>query len=83
LCVTVAISNGMKLRYDKKNDALYIRFNDKRYFESDEVREGVIFDYDKKGKIIGIEILDASEVLPKDFVPNQFLIQPKQFFAQR
>lgn len=57
----------MKLQYDKKVDALYIRLNNKRYVESDEVSEGVIFDYDAKGKIIGIEILDASEKLPKDF----------------
>lgn len=60
----------MKLRYDKKEDALYIRFNSQRYFESDEVRDGVIFDYDKKGKIVGIEILDASKILPKDFSTN-------------
>ena len=57
----------MKLKYDKKEDALYIRFNDRRYFESDEVKRGVIFDYDKEGRIIGIEILDASKILPKDF----------------
>ena len=57
----------MKHRYDKKEDALYIRFNGKCYFESDEVKKGVIFDYDKKGKIIGIEILEASQILPKDF----------------
>ena len=57
----------MKLQYDKKVDALYIRLNDKRYVESDEIAEGVIFDYDGKGKIIGIEILDASEKFPKGF----------------
>jgi len=57
----------MKFQYDKKVDALYIRFNDKMYFESDEVKEGVIFDYDKKGKIIGIEVLDASKRFPKEF----------------
>lgn len=57
----------MKLRYDKKEDALYIRFNDRRYFESDEVKGGMVFDYDKEGRIIGIEILDASKILPKGF----------------
>ena len=60
----------MKLQYDRKVDALYIRLNDKRYVESDEIAEGVIFDYDAKGKIIGIEILDASEKFPKDFSRN-------------
>jgi len=60
----------MKLHYDKKVDALYIRLNDKRYVESDEISDGVIFDYDKQGKIIAIEILDASQKFPKDFSEN-------------
>lgn len=57
----------MKNHYDKKEDAFYIRFNKKRYFESEEVRDGVIFDFDRKGHIVGIEILDASKILPRDF----------------
>lgn len=57
----------MKLHYDKKIDALYIRLNSQRYAESDEIQDGVIFDYDKQGKIIGIEILEASRKFPKDF----------------
>lgn len=54
----------MKFHYDQKVDALSIRFNNKRYFESDEVADGVIFDYDKAGKIIAIELLDASKRFP-------------------
>ena len=57
----------MKFHYDPQGDALYIRFNHSRYFESDEVSEGIIFDLDRKGQIIGIEILDASEKFPKEF----------------
>jgi uncharacterized protein YuzE len=57
----------MRFHYDKKIDALYIRFNEKRYVESDEVEDGIIFDYDKAGKIIGIEVLDASKRFPKEF----------------
>ena len=57
----------MKFKYDKKVDALSIQFKDSAYAESEEVQEGIIFDYDKKGKIIAIEILEASKVLPKDF----------------
>lgn len=60
----------MKIHYDKKQDALYIRFNNNSYKESDEVKEGVIFDYDDKNKIIGIEILDASFRLSKKFKPK-------------
>lgn len=53
----------MKFRYDKRKDALAIRFADDKYAESDEVQNGVIFDYDANGKILGIEILDASKKL--------------------
>lgn len=57
----------MRFHYDKKSDSLYIRFNEKRYFESDELKEGIVFDYDKNGKIVGIEILEASKKFPKEF----------------
>lgn len=56
----------MKFHYDKKTDALSIRFNDAVYGETEEIRDGIFFDYDQKGKIIGIEVLDASAILPKD-----------------
>ena len=56
----------MKFYYDKKLDAISIRFNDKASAESEEMRDGVIFDYDKSGKIIAIELLDASKVLAKE-----------------
>ncbi|MBI5399453.1 DUF2283 domain-containing protein [Candidatus Saganbacteria bacterium] len=54
----------MKINYDEKSDAMYIRFSDAAYYESDEVKNGIIFDYDKQGKVIAIEILDASKNLP-------------------
>ena len=53
----------MRIRYDEKSDALYIRFREEKYFESDEIKEGFILDYDQTGNIIGIEILDASDYL--------------------
>lgn len=57
----------MRFHYDKKEDALYIRFNENPYQKSEEVQEGIIFDYDKNGKIIGIEILNASQKFPSQF----------------
>jgi len=57
----------MKFHLDKKQDALYMRFNNNPYVESDEIQEGIIFDYDQRGKIIAIEILDASKRLPRNF----------------
>ena len=49
----------MRLSYDKETDTLTITLSDKKIKESDESRPGVILDYDTKGEIVSIEILDA------------------------
>ena len=51
----------MKLKLDSKNDALYFRLDETAIFESEEVRPGVILDFDEGGRIVGIEILDLSK----------------------
>lgn len=53
----------MKIRYEQSSDAVYIRLKDSKYSESDEVSSNIILDFDKKGNVIGIEILDASNYL--------------------
>ncbi|KKR32107.1 MAG: hypothetical protein UT65_C0008G0007 [Parcubacteria group bacterium GW2011_GWF2_39_8b] len=60
----------MKFSYNKKIDALYIRFNDKPIIESDQVSDSIIIDYDKNGRIIALEILDASKKMAKDIYSN-------------
>jgi uncharacterized protein YuzE len=51
----------MKVRYDEEVDVLTIRFSESAVEESDQDKPGVILDYDKDGKIVGIEILNASK----------------------
>jgi uncharacterized protein YuzE len=51
----------MRIIFDPETDTLSLIFKDEKIAESDEVREGVIIDYSKDGKIVSIEILDASE----------------------
>lgn len=51
----------MKVTYDPKMDILRIRFSTSAVEESDEAKPGIIIDYDKKGNIAGIEILEASK----------------------
>ena len=53
----------MKARYDAEADALYVRFSEATVIESEEVRPGIVFDYDDQGRIVAVEILDASEHL--------------------
>lgn len=70
----------MRLHYDKKKDAFYIRFSESPYAESNEMDKGVIFDYDKRGRLVGIEILDASKRLSASF-RAQMQRKPKMIFG--
>lgn len=51
----------MKVVYDPEVDVLRIILKNAPIEESDEEKPGVIFDYDKDGNIVGLEILDASK----------------------
>ena len=51
----------MKIEYDPKADAMYIRLLAGTVAESDEVRPGVVFDFDAAGRVLGIEMLDVSQ----------------------
>ncbi|MGB8656510.1 MAG: DUF2283 domain-containing protein [Candidatus Zixiibacteriota bacterium] len=51
----------MKIEYDKQVDALYIRIQEKKVAQTKEVADGVNLDLDETGKLIGLEILGATE----------------------
>jgi len=53
----------MKTVYDSEADALYLRFTDAAIIESEEIRPGLVLDFDRDGKIVAVEILDASRHL--------------------
>ena len=53
----------MKTRYDPELDVLHVRCAEATIIESEEVRPGVILDLDAEGRIVAVEILDASEHL--------------------
>jgi uncharacterized protein YuzE len=53
--------NIMKVKYDKEVDVMYVSFSDELIFESDEDKKGVILDYSADGRVVGIEILNASK----------------------
>ena len=55
----------MKVIYDKETDSLSIILREGKVADSDEVREGLIFDYDKSGRLLSLELLDASEHVQK------------------
>lgn len=46
---------------DKESDALYFRLDESRIVESEEIRPGVILDYDENNRVVGVEFLGISE----------------------
>jgi len=51
----------MKIEYDREVDALYIRLQEKYVGRTVELEEGLNLDLDENGKLIGLEVLDATE----------------------
>jgi uncharacterized protein YuzE len=52
----------MKFHYYSETDSLYIDLVDRPSVDSQEVRPGVVLDFDSDGNIVGIDIDRASKV---------------------
>jgi uncharacterized protein YuzE len=50
----------VRIHIDRESDALYIRLTDDGIVESQEVRPGVILDFDAAGEVVGVEMLRIS-----------------------
>jgi len=50
----------MRLKVDRENDALYLRLDESAIVESEEVKPGVVLDFDANGRVVGIEMLALS-----------------------
>ena len=54
----------MKVRFDENADALYLRLDDSRIVESEEVQPGIVLDFNEGNQVVGIEILRVKERVP-------------------
>jgi uncharacterized protein YuzE len=55
----------MKMTYDKKVDAMSIELAKGKYSKTRKVSDAILVDEDKNGKVLSIEILDASVNIPQ------------------
>jgi len=54
--------NKMKITYDSKYDVLYLKFVEgKKQVINKHLTDDIAVDIDEKGKIVGMEFLEASE----------------------
>ncbi|MFH1778346.1 MAG: DUF2283 domain-containing protein [Candidatus Omnitrophota bacterium] len=55
----------MEITFDEQADALYIQFQKaSKVKETIKLKEGILIDTDKSGRLFGIEILDVSQRMP-------------------
>ncbi|MEK6765268.1 MAG: DUF2283 domain-containing protein [Planctomycetota bacterium] len=51
----------MRIKVDLESDALYFRLSEDKIEGSEEVANGVVVDYGKTGKVVGVEILNLKD----------------------
>jgi uncharacterized protein YuzE len=51
----------MKLEFDPIADALYLEISDREVEKSEQIKPGVILDYDAEGNVVGVEVLSVSK----------------------
>jgi uncharacterized protein YuzE len=55
----------MKVHLDEKTDALYFQLDDSKIIESEEVKPGIILDFNVKNQVVGVEILNVKKRVPE------------------
>ncbi len=66
----------MKIQYDKKADAMYIYLRKGKVAKTIKINNRVLVDVDKKGNVIGIEMLEVSHQIPKKEIGKVYSEMP-------
>mgnify|MGYP005864003593 CR=1 FL=1 len=65
----------MKIQYDENADAIYFRLDQSDILESEEIRPGIIMDFNADDEVVGIELLGVKKrVSQSDLKQMQFEI---------
>ena len=54
----------MKTKLDNEADALYIRFDEAKIVELEEVSDGIVLDFDAASRVVGLEMLGVRRRFP-------------------
>ena len=70
----------MKIEYDDKFDLLYFRFDEQsQEIVNKRINDNIVLDIGKDNKIVGLEIIDAAEVLNlSSILPVNYFINGKE-----
>lgn len=49
----------LRWTHDANTDALYVRRSEEPIVESEQIRPGIVLDYDEAGNVVGIEVVSA------------------------
>ena len=60
----------MKIEYDKDADAVYIELSSGVFAKNKKIDNDTILDLDENDNILGIEIINVSKRLSKDFLSS-------------
>ncbi len=65
----------MEIEYDPAADVLYVRVREGSVAESEELEDGIIVDFDRNGRVVGIEILNAKK---RKIDINKIVFEPEK-----
>ena len=54
----------MKVYFDESADAIYFRLDETSIIESEEVKPGVVLDFNERNEVVGVEILNVGKRVP-------------------
>ena len=60
----------MRLKVDLNSDALYFRISEDPIEDSEEIKPGIVVDYAKSGKVVGVEVLGLKGKFSLDELSN-------------
>ena len=55
----------MRVHFDQESDAIYLRLDDSKIVESEEVKPGIVLDFNEHNQVVGVEILNAGKRVPQ------------------